>query len=216
MEKKVKRIFVLVLSVIILCSCENFKLNQAGDFGDNSAVSEGVISSESDGVVSEGAVDSEDYWNKIERKMAKEAERASLDSYNYWKELLKNEYDKGEIDYIVNWIKDKDYIDSLSFSNSDARIPPKNKKTKERIQSEKNFTRVNNYLKKEKLMIINYWTSREDDAPLEKRVFFLHRFDMEVTHGNYCLVYAGSKLTKEEEGMNKIVGDYYEKVLFYE
>lgn len=71
MKKKSKKVLTLLLSVTILCSCENFKINQAGDFGDNSVVSEGVINSKSDNVVSEGAVNSEDYWERRERERGK-------------------------------------------------------------------------------------------------------------------------------------------------
>ena len=112
---KSKKVLALLLSVTILCSCENFKVNQAGDFGDNSVVSEGVINSKSDNVVSEGAVNSEDYWERREREREKEMEFARSDAYNYWKELLNNEYDKNEIDYIVNWLKDTEYMFFHSF-----------------------------------------------------------------------------------------------------
>lgn len=221
MKKKSKKVLTLLLSVTILCSCENFKVNQAGDFGDNSVVSEGVINSESDSAVSEGAVNSGNKLGKKERKRAKEMERAHVESYNYWKELLNNDYDRGEIDFIVNWLKDKDYIEKLlvfklvSSDGYDIVPIPEDRKTYDRLQSEDNLERVKDYLVKEKLRVKNYWASAKEGSLPQKRIMFCHRFYMKEIYGDYCLIYAGSELSKGEEDMDKITGNYYEKVLFY-
>ena len=219
MKKKSKKVLTLLLSVTILCSCENFKVNQAGDFGENSTVSESVINSESENVASESAVNSEDYPERSERESKKKMEQASADSYNYWKKLLNNEYDRVEIDFIVNWLKDREYIKSLSFySDGSIDSNPNNKRTEKRIQSEDGFTRVRDYLKKEDLAVVNCWLSNKDYKKYlipKRRIEFFHNFSIETVSGDYCLVYAGSELSKGEEDMDKITGNYYEKVLFY-
>ena len=214
MKKRTKQILALSLCLMLLCSCENFKVNQAGDFGENSTVSESVINSESENVASESAVNSEDYPERSERESKKKMEQASADSYNYWKKLLNNEYDRVEIDFIVNWLKDKYYFEFLSFQ-SDGTIEtyPDNKKIRSRVQSEENFVRVMYYLKKEKLEIWNQ-VSQKDDSQPEQVVRFHHKFDMGVLHGEYCLIYVGNTVSKKAKNMDKLVGDYYEGIIF--
>ena len=139
---------------------------------------------------------------------------------DYWCEVMKSQ--KEEIDKMVQWFKGVEYCESLTFREGYFSTVPDNKKTRKRLQGEKGFKEIKQFICEKKYSIRNNWLE-------EKRITILHRFDdfddMEKKeeefdpkelHGNFCLVYAGSKLKKRESYYKKVDENYYSEVIFYE
>ncbi|MCI8410615.1 MAG: hypothetical protein HFJ09_15360 [Lachnospiraceae bacterium] len=140
---------------------------------------------------------------------------------DYWCEVMKRQ--KEEIEEMVQWFKGIDYCKGLSFfSDGDIFPEPDNKKTIKKLQNEKGYKEMKRFIWKNEYDICNDWLE-------EKRITILHRFDdfydMEKIEeefdpkelkGNFCLVYAGSKLKKRESDYKKVDENYYSEVIFYE
>ena len=199
---KIGMIFLFLITYLISCKTESDVVRPSSE-GDNTG-----------GYVASGSwlssTEPENEENDTSGYGAQAMKQASLDSYAYWKSYFENQSEKRELDYVVNWVKSKDYFMALSVSNKGIDIWPDNKKTKKRIQSEEEFTKVKEYLLKTEFDIRNNWISK-------KRITFLKRFDMEEIHGNYCLEYVGNKLSEYESSYYKKVDeDYYNYTIYYE
>ena len=132
---------------------------------------------------------------------------------DYWCEVMKSQ--KEEIDEMVQWFKGVEYCESLTLHEGFFNTIPDNKKTRKRLRNEKGFKEIKQFICEKKYSIRNNWLK-------EKRIIILHRFDdieefdPKEKHGNFCLVYAGSKLKKRESHYKKVDENYYSEVIFYE
>ena len=132
-------------------------------------------------------------------------------SNEYWKEVFQRQ--KEEIEFVVNWFKNIDYCDSLSFRNGEPVTSLDNDKTIKKIKAEKNYDKIKEYISKNDYDTRNNWFENE------KNIILMHRFDTEELSGNFCLVYVGYNMKKSEERKRyykKVDDNYYSKVIFYE
>lgn len=132
---------------------------------------------------------------------------------DYWCEVMKSQ--KEEIDELVQWFKDAEYCTGLTFREGYFSTDPDNKKTRKRLRGEKGFEEIKRFIMENEYYVVNNWLE-------EKRIIILRRFDdieefdPKEPHGNFCLVYVGSKLKKRESHYKKVDENYYSKVIFYE
>lgn len=135
----------------------------------------------------------------------------AANSNNYWRGVLKKQ--KKEIDALVNWLKKIEYCNYITFRDRENGVistGPDNKKTRKRIQAERNYETMKEIIAQNDYRIYNNWFS-------DQRITILHRFDMGMISGNYCLVYAEGQLKKsEKEYSKKVDKNYYSQVIFYE
>lgn len=131
------------------------------------------------------------------------------EAWIYWDGVLKHDKEKEELDYLVDWVKDKQYLEGLWIDERGIDTLPRNKKTRKRIQEEEGFDRVKEYMKETKYGVVNYWSS-------ENRVTVMHEFQLEEIQGNYCLDYIGGKLSEnKKENYRKVGEKFYSHVIYY-
>lgn len=210
-----KIICVLVVYCLILCGCSGKKstgdlsksinkpsITTANPKEDTVEMSE---STDKPNIITENP---NEYTMEMYIKERESTGYTDFGSNAYWSNVIKEK--KEEIDYIVNWFKNISYCESLSFSfHEDAGILPDNKKTRKKIQNEKNYDKIKELMTTNGYDIRNNWHK-------DNEIIILHRFELEGMMGNYCLVYVGSEPKKQERDYRKIDENYYSWVTVYE
>lgn len=130
-------------------------------------------------------------------------------SNSFWRCELKCR--KQEIEDIVRWFKEIDYCTSLKFwKDGTMGVTPDNRKTKKKIQKEKDFKKMKKIIQDNQYDVRNEWREKN-------QITFLHEFSLkdskEEIKGNYCLIYRESELKKY---YRKVEDHYYSYVIFYE
>lgn len=210
-----KFICVLVVYCLILCGCSEKKstgdlsksINKPGITTANPK-EDTVEMSESTDQPNITTENPNEYTMEMYIKERESTGYTDFGSNAYWSNVIKEK--KAEIDYIVNWFKNINYCEALSFSsNGDADTLPDNKKTRKKIQNEKNFDKIKELISINEYDIRNNWLK-------DNEIIILHRFELEGMMGNYCLVYVGSEPKKLDKAYRKIDDNYYSDVIFYE
>lgn len=143
------------------------------------------------------------------KRIVRLMETSYEEAWVYWSDVLKDDKEKEELEYIVHWMKDKHYLQGLWIDERGVDTLPENNKTRRRVQEEDGFDRVKEYMKRTKYSVVNHGSS-------ENRVAIMHEFQLEEIQGNYCLEYLGGKLSKnEKENYKKVEERFYSYVIYY-